>query len=105
VILECKNLLLDHNQFTLIHKPNIPVQYYSLPYQTLLSLPDTASTESFPLWPSLFVLSGAIINCPLLLQMGKSGLEKARNQRSNLHHSLDHRKSKRIAEKHLLLLH
>ena len=34
----------------------------------------------------------------------KLDLEKARNQRSNCQHLLDHRKSKRIPEKHLLLI-
>ena len=36
------------------------------------------------------------------LQMYKQGLEKHRNQISNCQHLLDHRKSKRISEKHLL---
>ena len=36
--------------------------------------------------------------------MFKLDLEKVRNQRSNCQHSLDHRKSKRILEKHLLLI-
>ena len=31
-------------------------------------------------------------------------LEKAENQRSNCQHLLDHRKNKRVPEKHLLLL-
>ena len=38
-------------------------------------------------------------------QMFKLYLEKAENQRSNCQHPMDHRKSKRIPEKHLLLLH
>jgi len=33
------------------------------------------------------------------------GLERQRNQRSNSKHSSDHRKTKGIPEKHLLLLH
>ena len=37
-------------------------------------------------------------------QMFKLDLEKERNQRSNCQHPLDHRKSKRIPETHLLLL-
>ena len=37
--------------------------------------------------------------------MFKLYLEKARNQRLNCQHLLDHRKSKRIPEKHLLPLH
>ena len=38
-------------------------------------------------------------------QMFKLDLEKAENQRSNCQHPFEHRKSKRIPEKHLLLLH
>ena len=38
-------------------------------------------------------------------QMFKLDLEKAEEQEIKLQHPLDHRKSKRIAEKHLLLLH
>ena len=37
-------------------------------------------------------------------QMYKLDLEKQRNHRSNCQHPLDHRKSKRVPEKHLLLL-
>ena len=37
-------------------------------------------------------------------QMFRLGLEKQRNQRSNCQHPLDHRKSKRVPEKHLFLL-
>ena len=37
-------------------------------------------------------------------KMFKLVLEKARNQRSNCQHPLDHRKSKRVPEKHLFLL-
>ena len=40
------------------------------------------------------------VNC----QMFKLDLEKAEEQRSNCQHPLDHRKSKRVPEKHLLLL-
>ena len=35
----------------------------------------------------------------------KLELERQRNQRSNCQHLLDYRKSKRVPEKHLLLLH
>ena len=38
------------------------------------------------------------------LQMFILYLEKAQNQRSNCQHPLDHRKSKRVPEKHLFLL-
>ena len=37
-------------------------------------------------------------------QMFKLNLERQRNQRSYCQHPLDHRKSKRVPEKHLLLL-
>ena len=37
-------------------------------------------------------------------QMFKLDLEKQSNQKSNCHHLLGHRKSKRVPEKHLLLL-
>ena len=37
-------------------------------------------------------------------QMFKLDLEKAEDQRSNCQHLLDHQKSKRVLEKHLLLL-
>ena len=37
--------------------------------------------------------------------MYKLDLERQRNQRSNCQHPLDHQKSKRVPEKHLLLLH
>ena len=35
----------------------------------------------------------------------QAGFRRLRNQRSNCQHPLDHRKSKKIPEKHLLLLH
>ena len=40
---------------------------------------------------------------PMNFQMFMLDLEKAENQRSNCQHLLDHRKSKRVPEKHLLL--
>ena len=42
------------------------------------------------------------VNCEL--HMFKLDLEKAEDQRSNYQHLLDHQKSKRVPEKHLLLL-
>ena len=43
------------------------MQYYSSQLQTLLSPLDTSWTEClFPLWPSCFILSGVIHNCPPL---------------------------------------
>ena len=39
------HLLLDHIQFTLIHRPKVPMQHCSLQYRTLLSPPDTSTTE------------------------------------------------------------
>ena len=40
----------------------VSMQYCSFQHQTVLSPPDTSA--SFPLWPSRFVLSGAVSNCP-----------------------------------------
>ena len=39
-----------------------------------------------------------------IFQMYKLGLEKAEDQRSDCQHLLDHQKSKKVPEKHLLLL-
>ena len=44
------------------------------------------------------------LNWTVNFQMFKMDLEKAEEPRSNCQHLLDHRKSKRIPEKHLLLL-
>ena len=63
------HFLLDHVQFTLIHGPNIPGSYVILFF---LALDFTFTTKhihswvSFLLWPSCFILSGAISNFPLL---------------------------------------
>ena len=46
----------------------------------------------------------SIVMWTLNFHMFKLDLEKAEEQRSNCQHPLDHRKSKRIPEKHLLLL-
>ena len=46
----------------------------------------------------------SIVMWTLNFPMFKLDLEKAEEQRSNCQHPLDHRKSKRIPEKHLLLL-
>ena len=44
------------------------MQYCSLQHQTLLSPPNTSTTDSqkFPLWPSYFILTRATSSCPLL---------------------------------------
>ena len=69
--LKCQCSLLsssaDHVQFTMIHGSNIPGSYviFFLQHWTLLSLPDSHSWVPFALWHSLFILSGAISNCPL----------------------------------------
>ena len=61
-------LLLDHTQFTSIHGSNTPDSYVILFFTTL----DFTFTTRFihnwtlvVLWPSHFILSGAISNCPL----------------------------------------
>ena len=41
----------------------------------------------------------------MIYQMFELDLEKQRNKRSNCQHLLDHRKGKRVSEKHLFLLH
>ena len=63
------HLLLDHIQFTLIHRLNIPGCYavfFFLQHWTLLSPPDTSTEQLFPLCPNCFILTGAISNCSLL---------------------------------------
>ena len=61
--------MLDRIQFTLIHEPNIPGSYAILffiaSYFTFTTR-HIHTWASFPLWPSHFILSGAIIICPLL---------------------------------------
>ena len=61
------HLLLDHIQFTLIRGPNIPDSYAIL-FLTASDFTFTTSHNwvSFLLWPSCFILTGAISNCPLL---------------------------------------
>ena len=45
----------------------IPMQYCSLLHQILLSSPDNIPNWAlFPLWPSCFILSGAVSSCPPL---------------------------------------
>ena len=60
------HLLLDDVQFTLIHGPNIPGSYAIL-FFTALDFTFTTrhihNWASFLLWPSYFILSGAISNC------------------------------------------
>ena len=43
----------------------VPMHHCSLQHQILLSTLHIHNWESFPLWPSCFVLSGAISSCPL----------------------------------------
>ena len=60
---------LDHIQFTLIHGPNIPGSYAILFFTVLNIILTTRHIHnwmSFLLWPSCFILSGAISNCPQL---------------------------------------
>ena len=63
------NLPLDNIQFTLIHGPNIPGLYVIL----FFIVSDFTFTGRhiqnwvlFPLWPSYFILSGGVSNCPLV---------------------------------------
>ena len=70
------HLLLGHIQFTLIHGPNIPGSYAIL-FFTALDFTFTTrhihNWVSFPIWPSHFILSGAISNWPLLFSSGIFG--------------------------------
>ena len=57
------NLLLDHIQFTLIHGPNIQGSISILFFtgsDFVFTTRHIHNWKSFPLWPSLFILSGAI---------------------------------------------
>ena len=56
--------------FTLIHGPNLPGSYAILLFTTSHFTFTTRHIHyrvSFRLWPGLFILSGVISNCPLLL--------------------------------------
>ena len=66
------HLLFDHVpfQFTLIHGPTIPDSYAVLFFTASDSTFTTRHIHTwvfFPLWPSCFILPGAISNFPLLL--------------------------------------
>ena len=63
------HLLLHHVQFTLIHGPSTPRSYAILFFTTLdftFITRHIHNWASFLLWPSSFILSGAISSCPLL---------------------------------------
>ena len=63
------HLLLDHIQFTLIHGPNIPDSYAILFFTTsdfTFITWEIHNSVAFPLWPSHFILFGAISSCPPL---------------------------------------
>ena len=59
--------MLDQVQFTWIHGPDIPGSY-AISFFTVSDFIFTTrhihNLASFPLWPSRFILSGAISNCP-----------------------------------------
>ena len=63
------HLLLDEVQFTLIHGPNIPGSYEIL-FFTASDFTFTTryihNWASFLLWPTCFILTGAVHNCPPL---------------------------------------
>ena len=61
--------LLHHIRFTLVRGPNIPGSYAVLFFTAsdfTFTTRHICSWESFSLWPSRFILSGAICNCSLL---------------------------------------
>ena len=56
-------LLLDHIQFILIHDPKSPGSYskfFFMASDFIFTSRHIHNWASFPLWPSLFILSGAI---------------------------------------------
>ena len=59
---------LTTSDLTWVMDPTFQVlmQLFSLQQQTLLLPPDIYNWAPFLLWPSYFILSGAISNCPLL---------------------------------------
>ena len=68
--------LLEHIQFTLIHGPNHPSSYVILFFRAMdytLTTRHIHSWASFPLWPSCFILTGAIGKCPLLFSSSNIG--------------------------------
>ena len=62
------------------------------------------SSHMLAKWCSKFSKPGFNSTWTVNFQMFKLDLKRQRNQRSNCQHPLDHRKSKRIPEQHLLLL-
>jgi len=62
------------------------------------------SSDTLAKWCSKFSKPGFNNMSTKNFQMFRLDLEKAENQRSNCQHPLDHQKSKRVPEKHLLLL-
>ena len=64
---------LTTSKFTLIHGPNISGSYAIL-FFTASDFTFTTrhihNWVSFPVWPSHFILSGAVSNCPLLFSSG-----------------------------------
>ena len=75
------HLLFDHIQFALIHGPKIPGSYAKLFFAasdfTFITR-HIHSWKSFPLWPSHFILSGAISSCPPLFPSSILGTFRAR---------------------------
>ena len=67
------HLLLDHIQFILIHGLNIPGSYailfFTASYFNFITR-HIYNWASFLLWPSCFILSGAISSCPPLFPRG-----------------------------------
>ena len=63
------HLLLDHIQLTLIHGPNIPGSSAILFFKAsdfTFTTRHIHNWASLLLWPSLFILSGTVSNCPPL---------------------------------------
>ena len=69
------HLLLDYIQFTFIHGPDIPGSYeifFCIASDFTVTTRHIHKWVLFLCWPSSFILSGAISNCPLLFPSSTS---------------------------------
>ena len=85
------HLLLDHVQFTLIHGSNSP-DSNAISFFTALDFSFTTryihNWASFLLWPSCFILNGALRNCPPLFP--SSTLDTFQPGWGGAHHSVSY---------------
>ena len=92
-----KSLLQQHNS-------KAPILQLSTFFTVQLSHPymTTGKTIALTRWAFIGKVISLLLNMPSRLVI--SFLPRKRNQRSNCQHPMDHRKSKRVPEKHLFLL-